>query len=92
MSSLKYALACTGASIQSREVYHTSICDGDCDGGSGEAEVVEPMSGEGVHSTYDVIPLGDGRGTVSLMRRVGWTRRQRALVGRSHDGWKRMVI
>ncbi len=52
-----------------------SICDGECDGGSGEAEVVEPMSGEGVHSTYDVIPLGDGRGTVSLMRQVGWTRR-----------------
>jgi len=43
-------------------------------------------------TTCDVNPLGDGRGAVRLMRRVGWTRRQRALVGRSHDGWKRMVI
>ncbi len=31
-------------------------------------------------------PLGDGRGVVRIMRRVGWTRRRRALVGRSHDG------
>ena len=31
---------------------------GDCDGGSGEAEVVEPRSSKGAHSRKDGNPLG----------------------------------
>jgi len=58
VSSLKYALAVAGASSRRREVYHTTICDGDCDGGSGEAEVVEPRSSKGLHSRKDGNPLG----------------------------------
>ena len=37
-------------------------------------------------------PLGDGRWAVRLLRRVGWTRRRRSLVGRSHNGWKGVFI
>ena len=62
MSSLTYALAVAGASSRRREVVHTTICDGDCDGGSGEAEreaeVVEPRSSKGPHSRNDGNPLG----------------------------------
>ena len=62
MSSLKYALAVAGASSRRREVVHTTICDGDCDGGSGEAEreaeVVELRSSKGPHSRKDGNPLG----------------------------------
>jgi hypothetical protein len=45
---------------------------------------------EGSHSTLDDNPLSDVHGAVRLMRWVAWTRRRRALVGRSHDGWKGM--
>jgi hypothetical protein len=62
-----------------RSSLRTASC---CWGVTGDAAGLRRMP------TYDDNPLGDGRGVVRLMRRVGWTRRRRALVERSHDGWK----
>ena len=40
---------------------------------TGEAEVVEPLSSKGPHSSNNGNPLIDGRLTVRCMRRVDWT-------------------
>jgi hypothetical protein len=73
VSSLKYALVCTGASIRRREVVHTAICDGRLRRGRADsAEGVGARSGKGAGliTTKDGNPLVDGRLTVRRMRRV----------------------
>ena len=73
MSSLKYALAVAGASSRRREVYHTTICDGDCDGVAGQLRASAREAVKGFIPVMMGTPLVDGRLTVRCMRRVDWT-------------------
>ena len=50
-----------------------AIATGEAEEAEREAEVVEPRSSKGPHSSDDGIPLIDGRLTVRCMRRVDWT-------------------